>query len=119
MYESPITQMIDDITTEMIHQQEDAIMVQIKQSVGYAIDKDELVKALQNDRNQYEKGFNDCMKLIDEIKAEINYVGAHSDYGMQCVFAVAVAIIDKHMERSQNGFRNRNDISNNICGCTG
>ena len=41
------------------------------------------------------------MSVIDEIKAEINYVGAHSDYGMQCVFAQAIAIIDKHMERSQ------------------
>lgn len=40
--------------------------------------------------------------VIDDIKAEINYVGAHSDYGMQCVFAVAVAIIDKHMERIKN-----------------
>lgn len=40
--------------------------------------------------------------VIDAIKAEINYVGAHSDYGMQCVFAVAVAIIDKHLERIRN-----------------
>ena len=39
------------------------------------------------------------MSVIQEIKAEINYVGAHSDYGMQCVFAVAIAIIDKHLER--------------------
>jgi hypothetical protein len=41
------------------------------------------------------------MSVIDEIKAEINYVGAHSDYGMQCVFAQAIAIIDKHMERER------------------
>ena len=40
-----------------------------------------------------------ALSVFDDIKAEINYVGAHSDYGMQCVFAVAVAIIDKHMER--------------------
>ena len=37
--------------------------------------------------------------VIDGIKAEINYVGAHSDYGIQCVYATAIAIIDKHMER--------------------
>lgn len=42
------------------------------------------------------------MSVINEIKAEINYVGAHSDYGMQCVFAVAVAIIDKHLEMIRN-----------------
>ncbi len=42
------------------------------------------------------------MSVINEIKAEINYVGAHSDYGMQCVFAVAVAIIDKHVQMVRN-----------------
>lgn len=96
MYESPITQMIDDITTEMIHQQEDAIMVQVKQSVGYDIDKDALVKALQNDRNQYEKGFNDCMKLIDEIKAEINAYLQAEGFGSEYRNDV-LQIIDKHI----------------------
>lgn len=45
---------------------------------------------------------NEINRVLKEIKAEINYVGAHSDYGMQCVFAQAIAIIDKHMERIQN-----------------
>lgn len=45
------------------------------------------------------KDYQMLLKAIDDIKAEINYVGAHSDYGMQCVFAQAIAIIDKHMER--------------------
>ena len=93
MYESPITQMIDDITTEFIQQQEDAIMVQVKQSVGYDIDKDELVKALQNDRNQYEKGFNDCMKLIDEIKSEILDLTAEPKVDISEV----IRVIDKHL----------------------
>ena len=39
------------------------------------------------------------MSVIDEIKAEINYVGAHSDYGIQSCFAIAIAIIDKHVSR--------------------
>ena len=37
------------------------------------------------------------LKAVNDAKLEINYVGAHSDYGMQCVFAVAIAIIDKHI----------------------
>lgn len=35
--------------------------------------------------------------VIEDIKAEISYVGAHSDYGIQCVYATAIEIIDKHI----------------------
>lgn len=45
------------------------------------------------------KDYKRLLSAMDEIKAEINYVGAHSDYGIQCVYATAIAIIDKHMER--------------------
>ena len=103
MYESPITKMIDDITTEMIHQQEDAIMVQVKQSVGYDIDKYELVKALQNDRNQYEKGFNDCIKLIDDIKAEVEGYKVYLEFANEVDWINGVdyvlSVIDKHIGR--------------------
>ena len=40
-----------------------------------------------------------ALSAFDDIKAEMNYVGAHSDYGIQCVYLTAIAIIDKHMER--------------------
>lgn len=58
MYESPITQMVSQIQTEM----ETELLYKVSQAVGYSIDKDELVKALKYDRGQYEKGYADGLK---------------------------------------------------------
>ena len=58
MYESPIMAMVSDITTEMRHEQDREIMNAIL-SVGINVDKDELVKALRYDRQQYDKGYSE------------------------------------------------------------
>ena len=54
MYKSPI----DIIYTQLESQLEDEIMRAV-QSVHVNVDKDELLKALQEDRRQYEKGYLD------------------------------------------------------------
>ena len=44
-------------------------MVTITQSMGYEIDKEELIKALNYDREQYNKGFSDCKSyMLDKVK---------------------------------------------------
>lgn len=55
MYESPIKQYLSEIQTEM----ESTLLYTVKQKIGYAVDKAELIKALKYDRGQYEKGFSD------------------------------------------------------------
>lgn len=61
MYKSPI-----EITREQIKTQIDnKILFRVTQEVGINIDKDELLKALAYDRQQYEKGYN---KAIDDFK---------------------------------------------------
>lgn len=60
MYESPLTMYMSDIQTEIQKQQEEEVMVSVKQSIGYDVDKLELIKALQYDREQYTKGYSDC-----------------------------------------------------------
>lgn len=67
MYESPITQMVSDITSQMIKNQEDQFMYEIQQKIGYNIDKDELIKALNYDREQYDKGYLDGLKAKQEL----------------------------------------------------
>lgn len=63
MYESPIIQtMMSDISEQIVKEQENQFMYQIQQTIGYDIDKDELIKALQYDRDQYQKGYADAMK---------------------------------------------------------
>lgn len=67
MYESPITQMISDISSQMVKNQENQLMYEVRQNIGYDIDKDELIKALNYDRNQYNKGYVDGIKVKQEL----------------------------------------------------
>ena len=66
MYESPITEVISDISTQIIQEKENQLMMQMRQTVGYDIDKNELIKALQYDRDQYKKGYADAKREIKE-----------------------------------------------------
>lgn len=67
MYDSPITQLVSDIQSEIIKEQEDSLVMQVKQEILYDIDKEELIKALQYDRDQYQKGYADAMKNKEKL----------------------------------------------------
>ena len=59
MYESPITQNIVDISNQITELLDGRLMYEVQQAIGYEIDKEELIKALNYDRNQYQKGYED------------------------------------------------------------
>ena len=62
MYESPIRiieSAIDSISKSLIKEKEDAIILEVKRSLGVDIDRSELLAALQYDRFQYDKGYED------------------------------------------------------------
>ena len=61
MYESPIELITTDIATS-ISKQLDNDIYQAVIKTGVNVDKDELIKALKYDREQYEKGYNDGYK---------------------------------------------------------
>lgn len=66
-YESPI----EVISKRMRTSVEDGIFNAILEQ-GISVDKEELIKALRYDREQYEKGFNDgCIGATKEIKREV------------------------------------------------
>lgn len=65
MYESPITV----ITQKMQLQQENEIMKAVK-NIGVFVDKEELIKALAYDRDQYNKGFQDGLNSDKWIPVE-------------------------------------------------
>ena len=75
MYESPINQIVNKMMESITEQREDAIVTTISETVGFDIDKQELIKALNYDRKQYEKGYKDAkddmLSVIEDIKAEI------------------------------------------------
>lgn len=62
MYESPITQIIADISSQVREAQDGRLIYEVQQAIGYEIDKEELIKALNYDRDQYQKGYEDGRK---------------------------------------------------------
>ena len=58
-WESPITQIVQEVTDGINKNLEETLMVEIKMALGYEVDKDELIKALEYDRHQYERGYAD------------------------------------------------------------
>lgn len=58
-YESPITKIEQEITSQIVKTEEKELTYEVKKAIGYSIEKEELIKALQYDRQQYDKGYND------------------------------------------------------------
>ena len=107
MYESPINLMVGDIEMQMVQKQEQTIFNAIRKC-SVDVDKDELVKALNYDRNQYSKGYKDgvndalnkvrvkverLQKMCD--KNDLNLLAQYSAFGM------VLDIIDKHKTESE------------------
>ena len=70
MYESPLTKIYGDIQSQIIKQDEENMMFAVNRTVGYDVDKQELIKALNYDRNQYHIGFEDARKMYERPKGE-------------------------------------------------
>lgn len=94
MYESPIDiqELTRDIQEKIKQDQEEKVMECICE-YGINVDKEELIKALQYDRNQYKKGFADA---LDRIREEIMELDVDYDFeGFYKCQAEVLAIIDK------------------------
>lgn len=68
MFESPINLLTSGIRTEIEGQ-----ILKAVQNVGVFVDKEELLKALKYDREQYSKGYADGYeKAVDEFSKSVN-----------------------------------------------
>ena len=63
MYESPIKLIVEDIRNQIVEQQEDAAYQAVLHYIP-DIDKAELLRALQYDRDQYAKGYADGKQAV-------------------------------------------------------
>jgi hypothetical protein len=63
-YESPITAIYEQISNQINQDFENRIMAEVKMKVDVNVDKDELLKALKYDRNQYQKGKEDAIRVL-------------------------------------------------------
>ena len=60
MYESPIDQFTSAVQAKL----EKDLMCEVSQIAGYEVDKEELIKALKYDRDQYNKGYEDAKEAF-------------------------------------------------------
>ena len=81
MYESPIT-MIQETISQQMKQEEDKYVMEIERAVGFHIDKQELIRALNYDRDQYNKGFNDAKRQFDRLIGIGHWVNKPNIYGV-------------------------------------
>lgn len=88
-YESPIFAAVKRRCDEIIEKRENEWITKIEEEVGFHIDKNELVKALNYDRDQYSKGYGHGYKTgyeqgkadaIEELK-ELLGVREETDNG--------------------------------------
>ena len=70
MYDNPITVNVRDVEMKMEKAIEGYVFEAVKE-IGVSVNKEELMKALKYDRNQYDEGFNDGKEMQEEVKAEI------------------------------------------------
>ena len=63
MYESPIEVIYKDLQMQIKEQFENQVYEAVQQCEVH-VDKEELIKALQYDRRQYEKGYEDGLKSV-------------------------------------------------------
>lgn len=80
MYESPIhiTELADNIFKQISDAKEAYIMAEVKLVVD--VDKGELIRALQYDRDQYYKGYADRDNEIVRCK-DCKYASPNGEYG--------------------------------------
>jgi hypothetical protein len=71
MYESPISiteRLLDEYAKMVIERRDNEILAKVQSVVGVDVDKGELLRALQYDRDQYEKGYADGKRdAMDEL----------------------------------------------------
>ena len=72
MYKSPIDMLVTDIQHQIASQQDEQIY-QAVVSVGVSVDKEELIRALQYDRRQYQKGYADGNADMREFAKDVAY----------------------------------------------
>lgn len=72
MYESPITIVTQKLRKAISEQYDDYIMATVEEALGCEVNKEELIKALKYDRDQYNKGFRDGQNYMEHTPSPIN-----------------------------------------------
>ena len=99
MYESPINIIISELCTKL-----ESDCVKSVQSYGFDVDKEELAKALNYDRKQYEKGYMyGYNKAIDDLLEDANEMAIEVDTGTYNMKAIGIGLLEKIAEQLKEG----------------
>ena len=79
MYESPIMLLQTDPFIQCVKDETDTMIIRGVARVGVHVDKDELIKALEYDRGQYEKGFHDGRMYVPPCPSNADRIRAMTD----------------------------------------
>lgn len=93
MYKCPIELITTDIMAQITKNQEEQVLRAV-QGVGVNVDKDELLKALIYDRQQYQKGYQDGRKeavanLIERLKMNCFVMGEEEFVYLSDIVSIA------------------------------
>lgn len=98
MWESPIKL----FEKEMQMQLEGDVMKAV-QNVGVVVDKEELLKALEYDREQYEKGYKDAIQEYMTLLCEHCMQQKNECYNFECPFCTDGCDIIRIAEQMKGG----------------
>ncbi len=88
-----------DIQSQIVKDEENRLIHHVTQSIGYKVDKDELIKALQYDRQQYEKGYKDGLEQLSEDAITDWMVKYIQINGIKCLMELVMKAIEQEHER--------------------
>ena len=96
MYKNPIEKIYSELQTQIVQEDENTVMKAVR-NVGVNVDKEELIRALQYDRNQYAKGYDDGKNdVFEKIRTEIKAMSGDIE-----TIADVLQIIDKYKAESE------------------
>ena len=107
MYNSPIETLIADIQHQIAKQQEDEVYKAVV-SVGINVDKKELIRALQYDRQQYDIGYADGKR--DAINELVRCKDCKYAYINSLSAALGMAVCKKLSNEAETAIRQQDDF---------
>jgi len=101
MYESPINLIYGDFQTK-VSENNDMVVLKVIQKVGVDVDKNELIRALNYDREQYERGYAEgrnaeYLKRKDMLWDIRNQITMLSVFNRENV----IAVIDSYLKQEE------------------
>lgn len=114
LYESPLQRIIGEAVETRIKQEENAAMAHITETIGYKVDKTELIRALNYDRDQFAKGYEAGLNADRWISVKDQLPEEYGEYLITWITSQSkrpfIAICECEISSTYNHEKNRFDV---------